>query len=395
MTDQAGWIANDVEQQGLLVRQTRLVSHYRWLVNEESFRPITISNIDQHAFLGYYAVHAPGVPREKKGVGPGGPMAQHTLELQVRRSVEDGVHEDVDLTNHTQQAISFRLELEADVDFRDVREIGQERRQHGESRCQWKRTDDGKAELHFTYHAEHEFDHQGEQGRAAIDRGLKLQFDHAGSPPQRSEKGVFFDVELPPHGHWHCCVVMVPEINGAVLNRTGTCPAFGEDLTTYDRLRTRFLRESTHMSCPTTGTLAPVVVQTLEQARSDLAALRMYDYDQSERKWLPVAGVPMYPSLFGRDALTVGWQSAMVTTEMMQGILPLLARLQGTEVNDWRDEEPGEMLHQIDGGPLAELNFTPLKQYYGSTTTAAFYLSLRRRGTLALDRRQKPGGPAH
>ncbi len=373
VTDQAGWITDDLEQQGLLVRQTRLLSRYRWSVNGRLFCPVTISNISQHASLGYYAMHAPGVPREKKGVGPGGPMAQHTLELQLRRRVEDGVHEDVDLTNYTQQAIAFRLDLEIDADFRDVREIGQERRQHGERGCEWKPKGEREAELHFTYHAENAFDHQGEQGTAAIDRGLKLQVLDADSPPERSEEGLFFDIKLPPHGRWHCCVRMVPEINSDVLDRTGTCDRSEAGSTRYDRLRKRFMDESARVSCPTTGTLARVVVRTLDQAKSDLASLRMFDYDRSDRQWVPAAGVPMYPTLFGRDALTVGWESAMLSTEMMEGILPVLAEIQGSEVNDWRDEQPGEMIHQVDAGPLAELNFTPLAKYYGSTTTAAFY----------------------
>jgi glycogen debranching enzyme len=58
---------------------------------------------------------------------------------------------------------------------------------------------------------------------------------------------------------------------------------------------------------------------------------------------------------------------------MMRGTLAELARLQGTEVNDWRDEQPGRMLHQAESGPLAMLNVHPLARYYGSITTSGFY----------------------
>ncbi|HEU5103154.1 MAG TPA: hypothetical protein VFU22_29235, partial [Roseiflexaceae bacterium] len=53
--------------------------------------------------------------------------------------------------------------------------------------------------------------------------------------------------------------------------------------------------------------------------------------------------------------------------------LPELARWQGTEVNDWRDEQPGRMLHEAHTGPLELLNFNPRSRYYGSITTSAFY----------------------
>src|SRR5262249_41125727 len=47
--------------------------------------------------------------------------------------------------------------------------------------------------------------------------------------------------------------------------------------------------------------------------------------------------------------------------------------MQGKEVNDWRDEQPGRMLHEAHTGPLAALNYTPRARYYGSITTSGFY----------------------
>jgi glycogen debranching enzyme len=63
----------------------------------------------------------------------------------------------------------------------------------------------------------------------------------------------------------------------------------------------------------------------------------------------------------------------MVSSEMIQGILPVLARLQGTKVDDWRDEQPGRMLHEAHTGPLASLGFNPRARYYGAATTSGFY----------------------
>jgi glycogen debranching enzyme len=58
---------------------------------------------------------------------------------------------------------------------------------------------------------------------------------------------------------------------------------------------------------------------------------------------------------------------------MMRGTLPELARWQGKEHNDWRDEQPGRMLHEAHTGPLETLNFNPRGRYYGSITTSGFY----------------------
>src|SRR5438045_1893483 len=85
------------------------------------------------------------------------------------------------------------------------------------------------------------------------------------------------------------------------------------------------------------------------------------------------AGLPIYLALFGRDTLTASWQAGLLGPEMMRGTLPAIAALQGREENDWRDEQPGKMIHQVDTGPLPTLNFNPLGRYYGSITTSGFY----------------------
>jgi glycogen debranching enzyme len=57
----------------------------------------------------------------------------------------------------------------------------------------------------------------------------------------------------------------------------------------------------------------------------------------------------------------------------MRGALMELGRWQGTETNDWRDEQPGRMLHEAHDGPLEMLNFNPRARSYGSITTATLY----------------------
>jgi glycogen debranching enzyme len=85
------------------------------------------------------------------------------------------------------------------------------------------------------------------------------------------------------------------------------------------------------------------------------------------------AGLPIYTALFGRDTLTAAWQAGLTGPDLMRGTLAELARWQGAERDDWRDEQPGRMLHEAHTGPLAMLNFNPRRRYYGSVTTSGFY----------------------
>jgi glycogen debranching enzyme len=43
-------------------------------------------------------------------------------------------------------------------------------------------------------------------------------------------------------------------------------------------------------------------------------------------------------------------------------------------VDDWRDEEPGKMIHQASDGPLAALGITPFHRYYGDYATPPDFL---------------------
>jgi glycogen debranching enzyme len=63
----------------------------------------------------------------------------------------------------------------------------------------------------------------------------------------------------------------------------------------------------------------------------------------------------------------------MLGPELMLGTLATLARYRGRREDDWRDEQPGRLLHEAHTGPLASLDYNPRRRYYGSATTSGFY----------------------
>ena len=376
-TNRDGFLGGGPDR-GLFVHQTRLLSHYRYRIDGKPWLPLALSNVEQHSWMGYYIALAPGAGPDPRftTLGPGGTLGQQPIELRLSRFVGDGMHEDVDITNFSQREVNFTLQLWVDADFADKDETKEPRRQFGEVIREWREVDAHAWELGFRYSAEHTYDHQGNTGTARIDRGILIRIENAGSPPTFDpQRGMIsFAVALPPHGQWHACVHCTAEIDGRALPAPAKCPGFnGAVDDDYDRRRKIFLDESTHFATQESETLAPVVYATLEQARRDLTALRLYDLDHGERAWVPAAGVPIYLALFGRDTLTAAWQASLVTTDIMRGALQELVRWQGKATNEWRDEQPGKMLHQADTGPLASLNFNPLARYYGSITTSGFF----------------------
>ena len=366
-----GFIHDGVEH-GLIVYETRLLSRYEYRIDGREPMPVALSNVEQHTWLGYYLF----LPKElhgeiDQGSGMLEEMTQHSLELKIARYVADGIHEDVDLTNYTQSAISFELQLNVDADFADIVETKRERVQTGEILKEWVEAE--KCELRFDYKAEHQYDIQGNKGVARIHRGLTLQIARADSNPVYENNVIHFQISLDPLQRWHACVNQIPFIDGQRLNNLYGCRSFNKTKNDYDYRRSVFFNEATGFSTAESETLASLVSGALVQAKKDLAALRLYDLDIHEHAWVMAAGLPIYIALFGRDTLTVALQSALASTSMMRGVLPRLAEIQGKEINDWRDEEPGRMLHEAHDGPLAALNYNPRRRYYGSITTSGFY----------------------
>ena len=112
----------------------------------------------------------------------------------------------------------------------------------------------------------------------------------------------------------------------------------------------------------------------VRQAGDDLGALALLD--GAEDEWLAIqAGIPLYPALFGRDALTAGWQAAMLDRGALLGAaLNRLARLQSDRVFEWRDEEPGRIPYQVRAGPLARLNVNPYAAYYADFASPLMFV---------------------
>lgn len=71
------------------------------------------------------------------------------------------------------------------------------------------------------------------------------------------------------------------------------------------------------------------------------------------------AGLPWYGALFGRDSIIAALQMLAYEPGIAEQTIRLLAKFQGTKVDEWRDEQPGKILHELRRGELANLNEIP------------------------------------
>ncbi len=350
-----------------------MLSRYQYLLNGNKPQPVAICNVEQHSFLGYYVAVPPDLKWKKDtGSGQMQPVSEETIELRISRFVGYGVHEDIDIKDFTLTPSRFTFEIEVDADFADQAEQDG-RKQHGKLTRRWRKLTRGSGELVFDYKARHRYSHQGNRGVAHLHRGIIIRVRNADSPCSFQNGRLQFQVKLEPHGSWHACVDFIPVFEGEEMPPLYGCHEFFGSRNELDRRRQIFLDESSFFETDEENTLGSVVTATLNQSKLDLAALRLPDMDHGERGWVAAAGLPIYIALFGRDTLTSSWQAAMASPAMMQGTLEELPKWQGTVINDWRDEQPGRMLHEAHTGPLASLCFNPRTRYYGAATTSSFY----------------------
>lgn len=364
-----GAVSPEEPLHGFWFFETRMLSKYRWLVDGHEPELAGSSPVAQDRWLGYF-IRQPSNWRETATHEE--QPSQQTVELRLSRWIGEGLHEDVELTNHTQIATSVRLELAVEADFADEGELRGGREQRGTLTRTFRASPDGRGELVFEYRVEHAYEHQGESGVASMVRSIALDVNGEGPPPVEEGERLVFQVALAPRASWRACLSWTPTIDGRAFEAPRSCPGLAEAEPPLDRLARTFVERSTKIEVPADG-LAGIAARALERARDDLATLRLVDLDVDERSWVLAGGVPTYLTLFGRDALMASWESSLLSPEMMRGALQRLADSQGERERAWLDEQPGRIIHEMHAGPLAALRFSPHGRYYGDATSSLFY----------------------
>jgi glycogen debranching enzyme len=115
---------------------------------------------------------------------------------------------------------------------------------------------------------------------------------------------------------------------------------------------------------------------TYQRSLTDLAALRLHAQALSEGSTLPAAGLPWFMAVFGRDSLITSYQALPFAPQLARATLNALASRQATTRDDFRDAEPGKILHELRFGELTYFKERPQSPYYGSADSTPLFLIL-------------------
>jgi glycogen debranching enzyme len=348
VTGQHGDIDANSEQ-GIFAADTRFVSHLRLTIQGRPWVLLTSAVV--HHYTVQLQLANPAV------VTSSGEIRAHDLGLAVSRLVADGIHEDLDITSYAPRAVSFKLEVSLASDFADIFEV---REHHLTSRSgittAW---DAERSELSTTYKNQD------------FERSLVYRLTNPGSPASFSNgpNKIAFDVTLQPGEAWHCCAGYVLSDGERIREPPITCSGSDRSARELGRLQAEWLSNATLLTSANED-----VYRAYLRSVKDMGALRMHEQDMSEDAWVPAAGVPWYVALFGRDSLIASLQTMLVQPAFALGALRKLAQFQAVDFDDWRDAEPGKILHELRVGELAHFNRIPHTPYYGAADSTPLYL---------------------
>lgn len=347
VTDSNGLIDDNLAQ-GFFVHDTRLISYYEVSINRDRLILLASSPLNHHSALYQFKNAALNTIN---GIVPDG-----QLVISIRRDIAGGMHEDIDITNYYRDRVEFQLMLAFRSDFADIFEVKAKNiLARGETESTWK-------ECKLTT----------EYCNGSFYRSLIAKPDRADSQPRYANGRLLFDVQIDPGQTWHTClnftaVCSTKTGHRIVLEPQNTCDT--PHHTEAKQISDDFLAQATKLKSSNAA-----IADYYHQALVDMSALRIEVEDNGHHFWMPAAGIPWFVAVFGRDSVVTSLQTLAVSPEFARGTLVRLAQLQATEIDDWRDAQPGKMLHELRRDELTQLHQLPYTPYYGTVDTTILWI---------------------
>ena len=345
VTEQDGEIGWPTDK-GLYYADTRLISTWMIFADGVKWELLNSGNIN------YYAARiflTNGALPTSAGMVPA-----RTLGMEIGRSLGGGLHEDIDVVNHGRDPVRFNLEILIRSDFADLFEVKSNHIvRRGRITTVWSQR---HARLTTTY------------VNADFRRSIAITARKADSKPVYANVRISFNIELDPGAAWHTCLLY--EISNGDGKHRPPRECIGRSL---DSPLARSLADWQRRALKLT-TSNEEFYRLYHQAVEDMAVLKLPEWGGRQMEFVPAAGVPWFVGLFGRDSLIVSLQNALVYPDFARGTLDVLGRLQATERDDYRDAEPGKILHELRTGELAHFKLIPHTPYYGSADATILYL---------------------
>jgi glycogen debranching enzyme len=338
VSDSAGDVEPGKDANGFFHADMRQLSTWRLLLNGHPVHVLTSRTVDYYS-ASIFATLA------SVSVGENPPIS-----VRRDRFVARGVHEDLVLQNHSDRPQTVTIEVEYGSDFADLFEVKDRIPKRGQLR-----TEVGPSQVTLAY------------SRETFRRDTVIEFSENFSV---GVERAHFELHLEPRGSWRTCIDVIPVSDGELNRLQHGDRTFGNP---KPDMPTTF--EQWMAQAPTLDTDNDVLRHTYRQSLIDLAALRFRPLKTLSYS-LPAAGLPWFMALFGRDSLITAYQALPFQPHLARTTLEALTALQARDVDDFRDAEPGKILHELRLGELTMLGERPHSPYYGTHDATPLFLIL-------------------
>ncbi|MBO0837568.1 MAG: amylo-alpha-1,6-glucosidase, partial [Actinobacteria bacterium] len=334
--------ASKIDPTGLFSFDTRFLSRWVLTVNGQRLTALSTDNLQ------YFQARFFLVP------GTGTVYVDADMSVIREREVADGFHEDIRVLNHENEPIELIIRIDAAADFADLFEVKDALKKKGSYRTQ------------------------------VIGNNLVLGYKRetyaretwicASALADIDDNGLSFRVTVPPHGEWSTGI--------DVVAATGMPDGPSDRPTRIRGPVTRQLHRDMSRGlekwlgrAPTIECDWQAVERIYRRCMTDLAALRFSTLTMPGRA-LPAAGLPWFMTIFGRDSILTSLQALPFTSELASTTLRALAERQGTRIDDFRDEDPGRILHEMRYGEMTAFEERPHSPYFGNADATPLYVVL-------------------
>ena len=341
VSDNSGDIeASMSDPTGLFSYDTRFLSKWLLTIDGQKLNPLSVDDLQ------YFETRFFLVP------GTGTVYVDAKLSVIRQRAVGGGFHEELTILNHDEKPVDLAVRLEAGSDFADLFEVKDALKKQGEY---YRRVDDGRLVLGYrreTYYRE--------------------TWISATAPCTVDEEGLSFAVHIEPHGEWTTDLHVVTAHIGAGVSMEE--PKYERNAKrarpNMEKSLDKWLADAPRLECDWDA-----LKTTYHRSLVDLAALRFSPPILAGHS-LPAAGLPWFMTMFGRDSIFTSLQALPFTPELAASTLLALGIWQGTRVDDFRDEDPGRILHEMRYGEMTAFEERPHSPYYGCADATMLYVVL-------------------
>ncbi len=329
---------------GLYASDTRFLSHFRMTVGGRD--PVLLSSSAERGYMGHVDLTNPDLYEGDRVSVP-----QQTLNIRRVRVIDGRLFERVRVKNYNPFAVAVDLAFTFGSDFADIFEV------RGMLAPEHPGIEPPVLEADRVVLAR--------VGRDGVRRETRISF---GSKPDdlRVEGSMVHATFRLTLGPYQTRLVSM-EVDPVIGDRVPPPASFDAAV---HRLRRSY--EEWERACARVVTDNELFNELLDRSLRDLRALAA-PTDGGE---VIEAGIPWYATVFGRDSLITSHQILSLNPRPARETLRFLAAHQGTRLDDWRDEQPGKILHEVRRGELAGAGIVPHTPYYGSVDATPWFLIL-------------------